>query len=169
VTGQPPGDPGPTPGLLRPYFRAGPAGEPGAAGTPGAPGAVGAPGEAPGAPGAGAAAEDATRVGRLRPFLLTEGRVAASIPIEAQVVATPWGRAVARTLRAEHRDILELCFDPLAVAEVAAHLTLHVGVVRVLVDDLSRSGHVHAYLPQVETATDADVLQRLISGLRAIR
>lgn len=151
MTGQPPDRSGPTPGQLRPYYRAGsgPDARPAGAAVPPAP--------------------ELTQVGRLRPFLLTDGRVAASIPIEAQVVATVRGRAEARTLPAEHRDIVELCFAPLAVAEVAAHLTLHVGVVRVLVDDLSRAGHLHAYLPQAETATDAEVLQRVIAGLRAIR
>lgn len=152
MTGQPPGDPGPPAGFLRPYFRAGvtdaggPAGGPDAGGRP-----------------------PATVPGGLRPFLLTEGRVASSIPIEAQVVATEPGRAAARGLRAEHRDIIELCFDPLAVAEIAAHLTMHVGVVRVLVEDLSRSGYLRAYLPDAATATDEQVLRRLIDGLRAIR
>ncbi len=150
VTGPPPGEPGPPSSVLRPYFRAGVAD----AGAPAA--GASAPGETP-------------TVGGLRPFLLTDGRVASSIPIEAQVVATEQGREAARGLRAEHRDIVELCFDPLAVAEVAAHLSMHVGVVRVLVEDLSRSGHLRAYLPDAATATDEQVLRRLIDGLRAIR
>lgn len=130
--------------FLRPYFRAGIAG--------------------------GAAPPAVGQVGGLRPFLLTEGRVAsaASIPIEAQVVATGRGRAAARGLRAELRDILELCTAPLAVAEVAAHLSLHVGVARVLVDDLSRDGHLRAYLPPAASATDEQILRRLITGLRAL-
>jgi hypothetical protein len=148
VTGQPPGDPGPPAGFFRPYFRAGVTDESGPA-TP-------------------AEAEPAAAVGGLRPFLLTEGRVASSIPIEAQVVATDAGRAAARGLRAEHRDIIELCFDPLAVAEIGAHLSMHVGVVRVLVEDLSRNGYLRAYLPDAATATDEQVLRRLIDGLRAI-
>lgn len=143
MTGQPPAEPGPPAGFLRPYFRAG------VTGTGGPP----APEKS---------------VGGLRPFLLTEGRVASSIPIEAQVVATEQGRAAARGLRAEHRDIVELCGGPLAVAEVAAHLSLHVGVVRVLVEDLSRDGHLRAYVPDAATATDEQVLRRLIDGLRAI-
>lgn len=147
MTGQPPGEPGPPAGFLRPYFRAG---------VTDAGGPAASPGPAP-------------AVGGLRPFLLTEGRVASSIPIEAQVVTTEQGRSGARALRAEHRDIVELCFDPLAVAEVAAHLHLHVGVVRVLVEDLSRTGHLRAYLPDAATATDEEVLRRLIDGLRAIR
>lgn len=141
MTGEPFPDPGP--GFLRPYFRAGVAGSP-----------------VPPTP---------EPVGGLRPFLLTEGRVAASIPIEAQVVSTGAGREAARELRSEHRDIIELCFDPLSVAEVAAHLSLHVGVVRVLVEDLSRAGHLRAYLPRTDTATDEQVLLRLIDGLRALR
>lgn len=152
MTGQPPGEPGPPAGFLRPYFQAGVTDASGPAAGSAAP----APAPAP-------------AVGGLRPFLLTEGRVASSIPIEAQVVATEQGLVAARGLRAEHRDIVELCGDPLAVAEVAAHLSMHVGVARVLIEDLSRAGHVRAYLPDAATATDEQVLRRLIDGLRAIR
>ena len=106
----------------------------------------------------------------LRPFLLTAGRVAGqdSIAIETQVVTTELGRTAVDELGFEHRDIVSLCGDPLSVAEIAAQLSLHLGVVRVLVGDLSADGHLSVYLPNADASTDVDTLLRVIRGLRAI-
>jgi len=106
----------------------------------------------------------------LRPFLLTAGRVAGqdSIAIETQVVTTELGRTEVGQLGFERRDIVSLCADPLSVAEIAAQLSLHLGVVRVLVGDLSADGHLSVYLPNADASTDVDTLLRVIRGLRAI-
>ena len=106
----------------------------------------------------------------LRPFLLTAGRVAGqdSIAIETQVVTTEQGRTEAERLGFERRDIVSLCGNPLSVAEIAAQLSLHLGVVRVLVGDLSADGHLSVYLPNADASTDVDTLLRVIRGLRAI-
>jgi hypothetical protein len=106
----------------------------------------------------------------LRPFLLTAGRVAGqdSIAIETQVVTTELGRTAAEKLGFERRDIVAICGDPLSVAEIAAQLSLHLGVVRVLVGDLSADGHLSVYLPNADASTDVDTLLRVIRGLRAI-
>jgi Protein of unknown function (DUF742) len=108
--------------------------------------------------------------GALRPFLLTAGRVAGqdSIAIETQVVTTESGRTAVEKLGFERRDIVSLCGDPLSVAEIAAQLSLHLGVVRVLVGDLSADGHLSVYLPNSDASTDVDTLLRVIRGLRAI-
>lgn len=109
--------------------------------------------------------------GALRPFLLTAGRVAgqdSSIAIETQVVTTDSGRTAVDQLGFERRDIVSLCGDPLSVAEIAAQLSLHLGVVRVLVGDLSADGHLSVYLPNADASTDVDTLLRVIRGLRAI-
>jgi len=106
----------------------------------------------------------------LRPFLLTSGRVAAaaSIALETQVVATDRGRGSAPTLTFERRDIVTVCAEPLAVAEIAARLRLHLGVVKVLVGDLSAEGFLAVYLPNADAPHDVDTLLKVIRGLRAI-
>jgi hypothetical protein len=106
----------------------------------------------------------------LRPFLLTSGRVAAreSVAIETQVVATDLGRAAGPALAFERRDIVALCAEPLSVAEIAARLGLHLGVVKVLIGDLSADGYLAVYLPNADAPHDVDTLLRVISGLRAI-
>lgn len=107
----------------------------------------------------------------LRPFLMTAGRVSADrrIAIETQVVTTVLGRETARQLLAERRDIVELCFEPMSVAEIAARSSLHIGVVRVLVGDLADEGRLSVFLPNIPVAADVDTLARVIRGLRAIR
>ena len=106
----------------------------------------------------------------LRPFLLTSGRVrsAESIAIETQVISTDYGYDAQDTLAFECRDIVHLCSVPLSVAEIAARLSLHLGVVRVLVGDLSAEGYVYAYVPHADASQDVDTLLRVIHGLRAI-
>jgi hypothetical protein len=107
----------------------------------------------------------------LRPFLLTDGRVATddAIAIETQVVTTDLGRAECVRLGFERRDIVQLCDAPQSVAEIAASLSLHLGVVRVLVGDLSADGHLSVHLPDADAAGDVDTLLRVIRGLRSIR
>ena len=120
--------------------------------------------------GAGDQADLPVPDGALRPFLLTAGRVAGqdSIAIETQVVTTESGRTAVERLGFERRDIVSLCGDPLSVAEIAAQLSLHLGVVRVLVGDLSADGHLSVYLPNSDASTDVDTLLRVIRGLRSI-
>jgi hypothetical protein len=120
--------------------------------------------------GAGDQADQPVPDGALRPFLLTAGRVAGqdSIAIETQVVTTESGRTAVERLGFERRDIVSLCGDPLSVAEIAAQLSLHLGVVRVLVGDLSADGHLSVYLPNSDASTDVDTLLRVIRGLRSI-
>jgi hypothetical protein len=111
-------------------------------------------------------------VSHLRPYLLTGGRVRASsddtLEIEAQVVTTHTGYLALPTLEYEQRDIVELCQTPMAVAEVAARLRLHLGVARVLVGDLLELGHLTVRRPEVTFQRSADIIQRVIRGLQAI-
>jgi Protein of unknown function (DUF742) len=152
----PPGPAAPagTGALIRPYLSARVAAEP-----------------AP-APAADGAAAGTATVGApgLRPFLLTSGRTTSvvTIAIETQVISTDDGRDKVDTLTFERRDIVALCEEPLALAEIAAMLGLHLGVVRVLVGDLSTEGLLAVYLPDADVAQDVDTLLRVIRGLRAI-
>ena len=110
-------------------------------------------------------------VSHLRPYLLTGGRArpsADSLEIEAQVVTTETGHIAVPTLEYEQRDIVELCQVPMAVAEVAARLGLHLGVARVLVGDLLVLGHLSVRRPELAFQRSADIIERVIRGLQAI-
>ncbi|MGH3660705.1 MAG: DUF742 domain-containing protein [Micromonosporaceae bacterium] len=108
----------------------------------------------------------------MRPYLLTSGRVRPideTLAIEAQVVTTRLGKANATRLAFEQRDIVELCVDPHAVAEVGARLGLHIGVARVLVGDLAAHGYLAVANPASDLSRDAHTIERVIRGLQQFR
>jgi Protein of unknown function (DUF742) len=108
----------------------------------------------------------------VRPYLLTGGRVRpvdATLEIEAQVLATQAGLADIARLSFEHRDIMALCDRPIAIAEIAARLGLHLGVARVLTSDLIALGYLAVRRPEHGLHHDAKIIERVIRGLQAIR
>src|SRR5262245_24917073 len=75
----------------------------------------------------------------VRPYAMTGGRVrpvSGGFDLVAFVVAVPFDGPLPVHLQPEHRAILGITRDPLSVAEIAAHLDLALGVVRVLLGDL---------------------------------
>jgi hypothetical protein len=108
----------------------------------------------------------------LRPFVITAGRVTGSDPeigVETQVSArsrtslNPMPR-----LSTELRAIVDLCTQPVSVAEISARLRLHLGVAKILVGDLRAAGYLDVHLGDVSTAQDPNTILRVIRGLRAI-
>jgi hypothetical protein len=123
-------------------------------------------GSEPAAPPAAAG----TPFGPLRPFVVTAGRTASAdtLPVETQVIATSRGETAAETLSFEYRDIVTLCIEPIAVAEIAARLSLHLGVTRVLIGDLQDQGMVTTHAPESDAADDVETIMRVIHGLRQL-
>jgi hypothetical protein len=115
-------------------------------------------------------AQGADHASAVRPFMVTDGRIArdAGLPVETQVVATVDGLGALPSLAFERRSIVEACGTPLSLAEVAVRLQLHLNVVRVLAGDLRDSRLLAVHVPRAGTSSDIDVLRRVIDGLRAI-
>lgn len=86
-------------------------------------------------------------------------------------MSTSEGRSALDRLVYEHRDIVALCVRPLAVAEVAATLRLHLGVARVLVSDLVAMGYltVSNRHPLLHQHDQIRIIERVIDGLSAKR
>jgi hypothetical protein len=113
---------------------------------------------------------DPAAASRVRPYLLTGGRTGpddADLEIEAQVVSTSAGLAALERHLYESRQIVALCASPMAVAEIAVHL--HLGVARVLVGDLLGTGDLSVRRPESGQHRNAQILERVIRGLEAIR
>jgi hypothetical protein len=111
-------------------------------------------------------------VSGVRPFLMTGGRArgyGASLGMETQVLSTRNGLAIAGGLAYERRDIVTLCVRPLSVAEIGAHLGLHLGVIRVLVADLVGMGLLVVRLPEGSPREQTEIIERVIRGLTAMR
>jgi hypothetical protein len=68
----------------------------------------------------------------------------------------------------ERADILELCAEPMSVAEISARLGLALGVSRVLVSDLRSEGFVSCSDGPADARSDTAMIKRLIDGVRAL-
>ncbi|CAN5196298.1 MAG: DUF742 domain-containing protein [Nocardioides sp.] len=105
----------------------------------------------------------------VRPFALTQGRTkpTRAYPMEALVHASP-GAGDRPAGSPEKTAIVTLCARSLSVAEVAAHLHLPLGVVRVLIGDLVDAGAIEIKTKTNDTSPNAQLLQRVLGGLRKL-
>jgi hypothetical protein len=145
-----------------------------------------APAPAPGSPGGGspdpyadqsAAAEgaevsDTGAAAAVRPYTWTRGRTKSGfdLAIETLVSTSARGRAQAASLQLEHRAVAELCEQTRSVAEVAALLSLPLGVARVVLGDMAGLGvvTVHQTASSAGSAPDLALMERVLSGLRRL-
>lgn len=108
-----------------------------------------------------------SRTGLVRPYMVTGGRTRTSDPslaLEDLVVAT--GHRPVAVLEPEHHLLLDLCTEPASVVDLSSDLTLPVGVIRILVDDLSHDGSLEVCRQSRDP--DADLVRRLIARVRSI-
>ena len=60
-----------------------------------------------------------------------------------------------------------LCNAPISIAEISAHLSIPLGVARVLVGDMAEEGFLTSYKPRDERP-DLKLLERVLDGLQAL-
>lgn len=108
----------------------------------------------------------------LRQFALTQGRaksVLANLPLDTLVKSTALGDRSAYRLAAEQARILDLCRSPQSIAEIAAHLEVHLGIARVLVGDLVGDKLVAISTNDFDdNGPDLATLERLLDDLQAL-
>ncbi len=109
----------------------------------------------------------------VRPYALTRGRTRSGhhvLPLEALVRGVVGGHDPAPT--PERRRICELSTASiLSVAELSAHLSLPLGVVRVLIGDLADEGLVVIHTGSPSTApaaTNLKVLESVLNGISSL-
>jgi len=114
--------------------------------------------------------EDAGPV--VRPYAMTSGRTRPSTGAFDLITLVVAARPVSTTdvgLGPEHAAIIRLCHRALSVAEVAAHLDLPIGIIRVLLGDLLDRELIFVRIPQpAGEIPDEDVFEAVINGLRAL-
>jgi hypothetical protein len=109
----------------------------------------------------------------VRPYTLTAGRTRANIdlPLEAPIEALAsafYHRWPPDDLR---ERIVELCATRPSVAEIAARLSVPLGVTRVLVSDLVEEGYLHVLttLDDMSTVEERrELIGRTLRGLRTL-
>ncbi|MDG3009252.1 DUF742 domain-containing protein [Rhodococcus sp. D2-41] len=109
----------------------------------------------------------------VRPYSLTSGRTrpAVELALEALIQAVPMAADHEAELDNVEAAILALCRQSPSVAEIAARLSMPLGVARVLVADLVEAGHVQILATLKEDSSDAErreLIERVLSGLREI-
>ncbi len=108
----------------------------------------------------------------VRPYTVTGGRarpVTGSLDLLSYVEALYAPEADLVNLQPEHRSILSLTRTALSLAEIAAHVDLPVGVVRVLIGDLVQANLVSTFSSGTAVnPPDESTLQAVIDGLRAL-
>jgi hypothetical protein len=108
----------------------------------------------------------------VRPYTRTGGRTRPDydLAIEALVSTSDRGMGRDAAVLPEHRSICGLCVDTRSVAEIAAHLRLPLGVVRVLIGDMASMGLVliHQGGLVVGDRPSIEFLERVLSGLRRL-
>ncbi|HSJ27632.1 MAG TPA: DUF742 domain-containing protein [Acidimicrobiia bacterium] len=109
----------------------------------------------------------------VRPYAITGGRtdVDLEIELETQIEATARGVAAQSRYRWEAARVIEVCRRPVALVEIAAALSLPIGVVRVVVADLENDGAVGVHRPNdvdLDSASYTELLERVLEGIRSL-
>lgn len=116
--------------------------------------------------------ESAARPSLVRPYTLTAGRTDSRIhlPLEAPIETLESARPPRWPAGDVRGDILVLCAARPSVAEIAAGLSVPLGVARVLVGDLVTQGYlgVHATLQSATSDERRELIGRTLRGLRAL-
>jgi hypothetical protein len=114
---------------------------------------------------------DAGPVGR--PYAMTRGPTGPAagtslgmIDVVVAVAGAPPPAGVRMT--PEHRQILALCWEPMNVVDLASDIDLPVGVVRVLLSDLSQHGMIRILATPRGPVTDERLLRDVLDGLHAL-
>jgi hypothetical protein len=110
----------------------------------------------------------------VRAYAWTGGRTrpATQLEIETLIATTTRAEELMHTIRSEHQAVARLCRNAKSVAEIGALLSLPLGVVRVLLDDMAGLGLVDVHNNNQTTADglpDMDLLRRVLRGLTNLR
>ncbi|KZB87241.1 DUF742 domain-containing protein [Amycolatopsis regifaucium] len=109
---------------------------------------------------------------RVRPYTRTGGRTrtAHDLALEALVSTSDDGRRYRGVRTPEHRQICDICLDTRSIAEIAAHLRLPLGVVKVLVGDMADAGLVLIHQTELILGDSSSraFMERVLQGLRTL-
>ena len=108
----------------------------------------------------------------VRPYAWTRGRTRANydLKLETLVSTTELGEDGTLLPQLEHRVVSDLCRYPLSVAEVAAKLSIPLGVARVILSDMAELGliSIHRTFADDDIAAHLVLMERVLSGLRRL-
>lgn len=104
----------------------------------------------------------------VRPFVMTGGRTRAERrDLRVETILVTVGHPMTDGLTPEQVRLVELCKNPMSVAEVGAALRLVVGVVIILAADLVIDGLVEVHQTD-PVEVELDVLSRMIEKVKSL-
>jgi Protein of unknown function (DUF742) len=108
----------------------------------------------------------------VRPYALTKGRTlpsgGASFGLIDVVVATNERPSAGFRPGPEHRRILNMCRRPTPIVDLTSEIDLPLGVVRVLLGDLTSEGMLRVLSSQKQQVTDQRLLRMVLDGLESL-
>ena len=108
----------------------------------------------------------------VRPYAVTKGRTlpsgGAAFGLIDVVIATSDRQPQYLRLGPEHRRILSLCQQPIPVVDLTSEIDLPLGVVRVLLGDLTEAGMVRVIPGQQDAEPDQRLLRMVLDGLESL-
>jgi hypothetical protein len=108
----------------------------------------------------------------VRPYALTKGRTlpsgGESFGLIDVVVATNERPSVNFRPGPEHRRILGMCRRPTPIVDLTSEIDLPLGVVRVLLGDLTSEGMLRVLSSQRQQVTDQRLLRMVLDGLESL-
>ena len=108
----------------------------------------------------------------VRHYAMTSGRTRPTrgeFDLITLIVATRGSTGSDTGLQPEHATIVELCQNPVSVAELATVLDLPVGTVRVLLGDLLDRGYIRTRSPEPASQVPTKrVFKAVLDGLRSL-
>jgi hypothetical protein len=108
----------------------------------------------------------------VRPYAVTSGRTlpagGASFGLIDVVVTTGERPPAHFRPGPEHRRILSLCRRPTPIVDLTSEIDLPLGVVRVLLGDLTSEGMLRVLSAQKQPVTDQRLLRMVLDGLESL-
>lgn len=109
---------------------------------------------------------------RVRPYVLTRGRTQSSYELALETMVSVRADALwdGMALGSEYQPVRMLCAVPQSVAEVAATLSVPLGVARVLLSDMAELGvlHIHGTERTAEGRPPMALMRRVLDGLQRL-
>ena len=113
--------------------------------------------------------DDEQAAASVRAYAWTGGRTRSDVQLELETLVCTTAKAedLLDTLCTEHQAIAHLCHESQSVAEIAARLSVPLGVIRVLLGDMAKLGLVAVHTNS--GAPDLALMERVLQGLVNLR
>lgn len=115
-------------------------------------------------------ADTVMRSMRVRPYAITEGRTRSRhhLLVETLISVPSYDPRFSASLMPESQAIYERARETTSIAELSAHLTIPLGVIRVLLSDLAASEMIFIHPTGYSYQYDQGILGRILDGLKKL-